>query len=130
MIIYLQTLETPDDRSKFEQMYLEYRNLMFHVAYEILHNEQSAEDATHQAFVKIAENIQKIDEPVCPKTHGNQLDTCASVSLWDLRKCDCSCIGTVHLCTLPRCNSQRILCCGCQGLVGFSGTEGRNVRHI
>ena len=50
MIIYLQMIDTPEDRSKFEQIYLEYRGLMFHVANEILHNEQDAEDAVHQAF--------------------------------------------------------------------------------
>lgn len=38
---------------------LQYRGLMYHVAYEILHNEQDAEDAVHHAFVKIAENIKK-----------------------------------------------------------------------
>lgn len=70
MMIYLQMIETPEEKSKFEQIYLEYRGLMFHVAYEILHNEQDAEDAVHQAFVKIAENIKKIDNPVCLKTHG------------------------------------------------------------
>lgn len=70
MIIYLQMIETPEEKSKFEQLYLEYRGLMFHVAYEILHNDQDAEDAVHQAFVKIAENIKKIDNPKCPKTHG------------------------------------------------------------
>ena len=63
MIIYMQMLETPEEKSKFEQLYLEYKGLMFHVAYEILHNEQDAEDAVHQAFVKIAENIKKIDDP-------------------------------------------------------------------
>lgn len=70
MIIYLQMLETPEEKSKFEQLYLEYKGLMFHVAYEILHNEQDAEDAVHQAFVKIAENIKKTDDPICPKTHS------------------------------------------------------------
>ena len=70
MIIYMQMLETPEEKSKFEQIYLEYRGLMFHVAYEILHNKQDAEDAVHQAFVKIAENIKKISDPVCPKTHS------------------------------------------------------------
>ena len=70
MIIYLQMLETPEEKSKFEQLYLEYKGLMFHVAYEILHNEQDAEDAVHQAFVNIAENIKKIDDPICPKTHS------------------------------------------------------------
>ena len=70
MIVYLEMLETPEEKSKFEQLYLEYRSLMFHVAFEILHNEEDAEDAVHQAFIKIAENINKIDNPVCPKTHG------------------------------------------------------------
>lgn len=70
MMIYLQMIETPEEKSKFEKLYLEYKGLMFHVAYEILHNEQDAEDTVHQAFVKIAENIKKIDEPVCPKTQS------------------------------------------------------------
>ena len=70
MLLYLQMLETPEEKSLFEQIYLEYRGLMYHVAYEILHNDQDAEDAVHQAFVKIVENIKKIDDPVCPKTHG------------------------------------------------------------
>lgn len=69
-MIYLQTIETPEEKSKFEQLYLEYRGLMFHVAFNILHNEQDAEDAVHQAFIKIGENIKTIDAPVCPKTHS------------------------------------------------------------
>ena len=68
MLIYLQMIETPDERSKFEQIYLEYRDTMYAVAYKILHNESDAEDAVHQAFVKVAENIQKINEAKCPKT--------------------------------------------------------------
>ena len=51
MIVYLQMIDTPEDRSKFEQLYLEYRGLMFHAANQILHNEQDAEDAVHQAFL-------------------------------------------------------------------------------
>ena len=70
MLIYLQMLESPEEKSILEQIYLEYRGLMYHVAYEILHNEQDAEDAVHHAFVKIAENIKKITDPVCPKTHS------------------------------------------------------------
>ena len=60
MLIYLQMLESPEEKSILEQIYLEYRGLMYHVAYKILHNEQDAEDAVHHAFVKIAENIKKI----------------------------------------------------------------------
>ena len=60
MLIYLQTIETDKDKSKFEQIYEAYRGLMFHVAFKILEQEQDAEDAVHHAFVKIAENITKI----------------------------------------------------------------------
>jgi len=67
MLIYLQLIETEEDKSKFEEIYAEYRNLMFFLANNRLHNKQDAEDAVHQVFVKIAENIQKV-EPVSPKT--------------------------------------------------------------
>lgn len=68
MITYLMMIETPADQSKFERIYLHYKGLMYHTAYQILHNQEDAEDAVHNAFVKIAENISKIGEPVCPKT--------------------------------------------------------------
>ena len=68
MLIYLQRMDSPTERSKFEQIYSHHKNRMYRVAFSILHNEQDAEDAVHQAFVTIAENIQKISEPMCPKT--------------------------------------------------------------
>ena len=70
MMIYLQMIDTPEDRSKFEQLYLEYRGLMFHVANKILRNEQDAEDMVHQAFLKVAEKKKKIGDPKCPKTQS------------------------------------------------------------
>lgn len=70
MLSYLQMIETPQQRSDFEKIYLTYRGLMFHIANNILQNDEDAEDAVHNAFVAIAENIQKIEEPVCPKTKG------------------------------------------------------------
>lgn len=70
MILYLQTIESPADQSKFETLYLEYRDMMYGIAYKILRNIPDAEDAVHQAFLTIAENILKIDDPMCPKTRG------------------------------------------------------------
>lgn len=70
MIIYLQMIDTPEDKHKFEILYREYRGLMFYLANRILKNEQDAEDAVHTAFVSIAEHIQKIEEVLCPKTKG------------------------------------------------------------
>lgn len=70
MMVYLQMIETSEDRSKFERLYIEYRGLMYHVAYKILRNQQDAEDAVHQAFLKIAEIIETVDGTICPKTRG------------------------------------------------------------
>lgn len=67
MLIYLQAIESNEERSKFEDIYRAYYGLMYHVAYEKLHHPQDAEDVVHHVFVKIAENI-KIIEPVSPKT--------------------------------------------------------------
>lgn len=68
MLVYLQMLETEADRTKFEEIYHLYRDLMYVTAFSILHNEHDAEDAVHQAFIKVADNIKKIDDPKCPKS--------------------------------------------------------------
>ena len=70
MILYLEMLETQTERSKFELIYNQYKNIMYATAFSILRNEQDAEDAVHQAFVAIIKNISKISDPVCPKTKG------------------------------------------------------------
>lgn len=68
MVLYLQMIETDDDRVKFEKIYHLYRGLMFYVANRILQNEQDAEDAVHQAFLAIIIHLKKISEIDCPKT--------------------------------------------------------------
>ncbi|MGM9889868.1 MAG: RNA polymerase sigma factor [Floccifex porci] len=68
MLIYLQMIDSPEKRTIFEELYIKYKNLMFYVANQILHNSSDSEDAVHQAFVKIAENIEKIQDVNCPKT--------------------------------------------------------------
>lgn len=68
MLMYLMMIDSPEEQSKFEKIYRTYKGLMYHFAYKILNNKQDAEDAVHYAFVKIAENISKIGDPVCPKT--------------------------------------------------------------
>ena len=68
MLIYLQSIDSPQEKSKFEAIYYQDRHLMYTVAYNILNNTQDAEDSVHQAFVKIAENIQKVSEPEASRT--------------------------------------------------------------
>ena len=68
MIVYLQMIETPEEQSKFEVLYCHYRGLMFHVANRMLDHAEDAEDAVHTAFMKVAENIRKVDAPVSGRT--------------------------------------------------------------
>ena len=68
MLIYLQMIESEEDKSKFIELYNQYRYLMFSVANRILKNEYDAEDAVHQAFVSIIDNLNKIGAVDCPET--------------------------------------------------------------
>ena len=54
MLLYLQAIDDPEDRTRFEAMYSAYRGLMFHAANRILQNAQDAEDAVHLAFLSLA----------------------------------------------------------------------------
>lgn len=69
-MIYLSMIDSPEDRSKFELLYMEYRDVMYYVAFRILQNEHDAEDAVHQAFLKIAEKIEIVDGTICSRTQG------------------------------------------------------------
>lgn len=70
MLIYLALIETDSDKEKIETIYTEYRGLMFYVANKILGDTMDSEDIVHDAFVKIAEIIEKIDTAKCPKTRN------------------------------------------------------------
>lgn len=70
MLIYLQMIETEEDRSKFEQIFDAYGGLMRYVAGKILNNSHDVEDAVHDALTAIAENISKISDPKCQETHA------------------------------------------------------------
>lgn len=70
MLIYLSMIETEENKSKFEQIYNKYKQIMFFVANRILKDEYLAEDAVHQAFLRIIDNLDKIDKIDCHKTKG------------------------------------------------------------
>ena len=69
-MLYLEMIESPADKIKFEQLYLKYRDYMLHIAKKYLNNAQDAEDAVHNAFLSIAKNIEKIGDPASLKTKG------------------------------------------------------------
>lgn len=70
MLIYLSMIESEDDKSKFETIYREYRDLMLYVADRILGDTKDSEDVVHQSFIKLIDVLEKIDEPKCHKTRA------------------------------------------------------------
>ncbi len=60
LVFYLQMLDTPEEKIRFEQIYREYRGLMCHLADNILHNRQDAEDAVHNAFLRIIKKFSEL----------------------------------------------------------------------
>lgn len=59
MLLYLQMIEEPEDKHKFQQVHDRYLGLMLHAARRVLGNAQDAEDAVQEAFSAIAKNISK-----------------------------------------------------------------------
>ncbi len=56
------------DEEKFEKVYFTYKNLLFSVAKNIVGNTHDAEDVLQNAFLKIADNMDCIEEIISAKT--------------------------------------------------------------
>ncbi len=68
--IYLAMIDTQEDKDKFEHLYKTYRKLLFYVANKILKDDYLAEDAVHNTFLKVLENLERINEADCHKTRS------------------------------------------------------------
>ena len=44
-------IDKPEDKNKFEQLYMKYRRQMFYIANQILKDEYLAEDAVHSTLL-------------------------------------------------------------------------------
>ena len=86
MMIYLQTIDTAEDRSKFEQLYEQYKQLMFYTAFQILKRPQDAEDAVHDTFIRIIDNLCKIKDVDSPQTKAFCIVIARNVAVDILRK--------------------------------------------
>lgn len=53
------------ERQMMEQWYYQYRQLMYHVAYDILQNTADAEDVVEESFYIISKNFNRISEIPC-----------------------------------------------------------------
>ena len=58
-MIFLMLIDTDEERSRFEQLYYQYRHLLFYCAKSILKNDCDAEDAVQNALLYIAQHMNK-----------------------------------------------------------------------
>lgn len=68
LLIYFALTDTATEREKIAELYNKYKKKMFYVAYTVLNDSYSAEDAVHEAFIAITRNISKISDVDSPET--------------------------------------------------------------
>ncbi len=73
LTIYLSALPDPNDESKYEKFYREYRQLLLKVAYDHIHDPYLAEDCVHEVLFYIAEHFDKIGEVKSRESKGYAL---------------------------------------------------------
>ena len=66
---------------KIEYLYDKYKNLLFNEAYKILQDKYLSEDAVQQSFIKIIDNIEKIDDCDSNKTRNFLVIICRNTSI-------------------------------------------------
>lgn len=62
LALYLAIIETESDKSKFSDIYISYREILYKCAYSVLQNEFDSEDAVHEVFLTLAKNFEIISK--------------------------------------------------------------------
>lgn len=62
MLLYMMLLDTEEESSFFENIYYEYRQGMYGLAYTILEDSYGAEDAVHTVFLRVVKHIEKLEK--------------------------------------------------------------------
>ncbi|NYB73600.1 RNA polymerase sigma factor [Sedimentibacter hydroxybenzoicus DSM 7310] len=86
MLIYLSLLDTEEEKSKFEQIYNNYKLTMFYVAKSILKDDYLSEDAVHDAFINIAKSMDNISDVISSRTKGYVVIIVRNISFNILKK--------------------------------------------
>lgn len=88
IFVYMAMIDSLDDRHRFETIYTNNRDLLYHYAYRILQDEASAEDAVHDAFVSYAKSFDRYKEMNAVQTRNFLMITVrnAAFKLYNKRK--------------------------------------------
>ena len=84
--LYLTMLDTSEDQNKFEVLYHLHKRTMLYVARDILKDNYLAEDAVHEAFIRVINNFTKIGKADSSQTRYFLIVIVRNVSLTMLEK--------------------------------------------
>lgn len=87
-------VDTPQDKRLFEELYREYKQYMFKVASFILEDENLAEDAVNEAFLRIAKNFEKFKANLPDIHYGESIADCTIEKINLCRKEQITCPKT------------------------------------
>lgn len=68
MLSYLGMADDSEEKQKIEILYERYRKLMYYIANQVLGDVRDSEDVVHDAFLKVIEILDKINDPESPQT--------------------------------------------------------------
>lgn len=83
---YLSMVETEEERNLITELYTKYEQKMYRVAMSILHNNHSAEDAVHEAFLRIINKLSELTFDNDKKTEALVVIIVKRISLNMLKK--------------------------------------------
>lgn len=70
LLFYLSLIENEEDKSKFEQLYIKYREPMAHYATKMLGSDTNSEDVVDEAFMRIINHMDGVEDIDSHKTQS------------------------------------------------------------
>lgn len=85
---FLETLETPEEKIRFEKIYYQHVQRLYAISWKILKNKEDAEDMVHDTFQAVIENMDKV-QTMTESQLGSYITTIVknrSLTLYSRRK--------------------------------------------
>ncbi len=86
LALYLSLIQDEESQSFFEEIYHQHRFTMLAVAVKILEDRYLAEDAVHDAFLRILKHLDKLRQFECNKIRAYVVIIVRNIALDQLRK--------------------------------------------
>jgi RNA polymerase sigma-70 factor (ECF subfamily) len=73
-------LLSKEEKSVIEKIYIKTNKVLYGYAYDILKDKGLAEDAVHEAFIRLEKNLDKIDDPESRRTFNYMITIVENIS--------------------------------------------------